>query len=395
MLLPYRCKNPPETFPLATYLLIAINIAVYAVTSDGFVQVKESVVDTYGLSYQHMSARNWAASLFLHGDPMHLLGNCWFLHIFGASVEGRLKTPKFLVLYFFAGLTGDFLHMAIFGPSFPDIPTIGASGAIMGVMGAAIYMFPHAEVLVFYGYGFYWGTTSWALLWVGIMYVAFDVVGVICCGPYSGVANLAHLGGVGGGLLFALIARVKRDTETQSQARSVLADSHDLGILNKYELRPLADTAPDDPLVALHWFRAEERAGFGFSAQCLDGFRRNLRKMIETLPVESVGQALVSYEAAGYQVPIRDGLQIALKLEGSAAPNLAATLYDLLLKRQDLDKESAATALLRRGIVSETKLGLYEIAVAHYEQVVRVDSMSPLAEQARHRIASLKRIGRA
>src|SRR5690349_1013449 len=134
MFVPYRCKNPPESFPWATYGLILANPFVYVCTTEYGLVIKESVLLEYGLTYDSMEPGDAFASLFLHANLMHLLGNMWFLHLFGSAVEGRLKWFKFLLVYFAAGFAGDALQLGIFGPMHPDIPGIGASGAIMGLM---------------------------------------------------------------------------------------------------------------------------------------------------------------------------------------------------------------------------------------------------------------------
>src|SRR5689334_7360513 len=115
MFIPYRCKNPPESFPWATCGLIAANVFVYVCTTRVGLVIKEPVVDEYGLKFSNINFRDAFASLFLHANLLHLLGNMWFLQLFGSAVEGRLRWFKFLLTYFLAGFAGDALHLAVFG----------------------------------------------------------------------------------------------------------------------------------------------------------------------------------------------------------------------------------------------------------------------------------------
>ncbi len=146
--LPYRAKNPPERFPYATLGLMITNTLIFAATSKYFLVVRESVVHQYAVSHETFSFPRLLSAMFLHGDLFHLASNMLFLWIFGASVEGRIKPFKFLGLYFLAGLGGGVLHEVMVGILAPKQFGLGASGAIMGVAGAYLYMFPYRSYAV-------------------------------------------------------------------------------------------------------------------------------------------------------------------------------------------------------------------------------------------------------
>ena len=145
-------------------------------------------------------------SMFLHGGWLHLLGNMLFLFVFGRSVEDRFGHIKFLCLYFLSGLAGATLHIVLNAGS--RIPTIGASGAIAGVLGAYFVSFPRARIttlipLIF----FFWTIELPAILLLGYWFFIQFFTGyqmlAIQSATGSGVAWWAHVGGFLVGMLLA------------------------------------------------------------------------------------------------------------------------------------------------------------------------------------------------
>ncbi|MBA4292030.1 rhomboid family intramembrane serine protease [bacterium] len=136
-------------------------------------------------------------SLFLHGNLMHLVGNVLFLAAFGPSVEEALKSPRFALYYLFWGLFAAAAHIFV-NPS-SDIPTVGASGAIGGVLGAYFLLFPGAQIRVVIPPFFFlpFSVTSWMLLVIWFLWQIFI--------PQAGVANWAHVGGFLAGMVTILV----------------------------------------------------------------------------------------------------------------------------------------------------------------------------------------------
>src|SRR5947209_6003270 len=162
MLLPYKSKNPPESFPFATIGLIAINLIVYACTTKDGLSIRREVVEQYAVSGEHFTLLRCFTSMFLHGGVLHILGNMWFLYLFGFAVEGRLRSLKFLIVYMAAGFAGDLLHQALLGSSHPERFSLGASGAIMGILGSALYMFPFSKVNFVWSWSYtWWQVVTW------------------------------------------------------------------------------------------------------------------------------------------------------------------------------------------------------------------------------------------
>jgi membrane associated rhomboid family serine protease len=151
-------------------------------------------------------------SMFLHGSWMHLLGNMWFLWLFGNNIEDSMTRPRFMAFYLLTGLAAAFAQIAANPAS--EVPMVGASGAISGVMGAYLVLFPRARVYTMVPLGFF--IQSFALpAWVMLIYWAFlqFAGGLTSVGDEQtgGVAFWAHLGGfVAGVALIKLFERPDR-----------------------------------------------------------------------------------------------------------------------------------------------------------------------------------------
>ena len=146
---------------------------------------------------------------------MHILGNMWFLYIFGDNVEDRFGHFNFAVIYLLCGVLASLTHL-VSGPESP-IPTIGASGAIAGVMGAYLVLYPHARVLAIIPLGIIIQTMVVpAYLFLGIWFALqfFQSIGSIS-GEAGGVAWWAHTGGFVVGAVFGLLFRNKGQVQEE------------------------------------------------------------------------------------------------------------------------------------------------------------------------------------
>ncbi|MSO62617.1 MAG: rhomboid family intramembrane serine protease [Acidobacteria bacterium] len=155
---------------------------------------------------------NVVTSMFLHGSWMHLLGNMWFLWLFGNNIEDSMTRPRFLTFYLFSGLAAALLQVVADANSI--VPMVGASGAISGVMGAYLVLYPRVRVFTLVPLGFFM-TTIALPAWAMLIYWAFIQLasGVTSIGSESqgGVAFWAHLGGfVAGVALVKLFERRDR-----------------------------------------------------------------------------------------------------------------------------------------------------------------------------------------
>jgi membrane associated rhomboid family serine protease len=150
-------------------------------------------------------------SMFLHGSWMHLLGNMWFLWLFGNNVEDAMTRPRFLAFYLASGLAAALLQTIVEPRSI--VPMVGASGAISGVMGAYLVLYPRVRVFTLVPLGFLMTTLAlpaWAMLlyWAFLQLASGLFSGVT--GAQGGVAFWAHVGGFVAGLLLVSVFR-RRD----------------------------------------------------------------------------------------------------------------------------------------------------------------------------------------
>ena len=211
---PFRDNIPSRTYPLVTMALIWINVLVFTFQLShgaGF----DNFIKTYAMVPAQVTGQMepgplgpWLplfVSMFLHGSWLHLLGNMWFLYLFGDNVEDRLGHWRFLWFYLFCGTVAGVAHI-ISAPA-STVPTVGASGAIAGVLGAYLVLYPRARVATMLWFGFFIDVIElpaitflgwWFLLQLipGLFEVSMGEVG-------GGVAWWAHVGGFLAGFVFA------------------------------------------------------------------------------------------------------------------------------------------------------------------------------------------------
>jgi membrane associated rhomboid family serine protease len=232
---PIRDENPHFLTPYATYALIALNVLAWVVLQGlgtdpalarslcNLALIPGELLQTVapgtrielgpGITCQLGSDPAWytpVTSMFLHGGWFHLIGNMWFLWIFGNNVEDSMGHVRFAVFYLLCGLAAAGLQVAIDPDS--AIPMVGASGAIGGVMGAYVMLYPKVRVYMLVFLGFFVTTfTVPAMFMLGYWFLIQLVSGFTSLGNQGGgVAFWAHIGGfVAGGLLILLF----RDAE--------------------------------------------------------------------------------------------------------------------------------------------------------------------------------------
>jgi membrane associated rhomboid family serine protease len=229
-----------------------INIIVFILTVDDTGSIRASISRDYGSSGEKLPFLNFFTSMFLHGDPFHIIGNMLFLWVFGQAVEGRLGVPRFLAVYFTAGLAGSLLDSAIRLSSIGIMGlSIGASGCILGIMGAYWYIFPWSNVCIFYWFLIViYGVWEVAAAWVIGAYVLLQFLyGIGAIGSLGGVAYFCHVGGAVAGVLLCMALNVKRDSAAVSEAREIQADLKDMSQLPLYSLQTMLDHDPTDPQI--------------------------------------------------------------------------------------------------------------------------------------------------
>ena len=220
-MIPLRDTRTSNSKPTVTILIILANILVflYTLSLDGYTQ--NHFVATYAMVPAHMHLSTLLSSLFLHAGWMHLIGNMWFLWVFGDNVEDVLGHGKYLGFYLACGVLASLAQYAM--SPYSRIPTLGASGAIAGVMGAYLVKFPRNRILTLLPIIIFWTTIdvpAWLILiyWFGLQFLG--VLGT-SMSQGGGVAFFAHIGGFIAGMILDLHAGDQ--AALFAAARSVLA----------------------------------------------------------------------------------------------------------------------------------------------------------------------------
>ncbi|MCB0833444.1 MAG: rhomboid family intramembrane serine protease [Bacteroidetes bacterium] len=222
-MIPLRDTVPSYSYPVVTVTIIVLNAFVWIfelllgpdlavfIAHFGIVPAKYfwladnqpfAVVDRF---------LPFLTSMFLHGGWMHVIFNMWYLWIFGDNIEDRLGHARFVLFYLAAGIGAGIFHLLINSDS--AVPTIGASGAIAGVMGAYFVLFPHSRVLTFIPIFFFFQIVEIpAVFFLGFwIFIQFFQGGVSLLSANSGgVAWWAHFGGFAIGALIALFFRKRK-----------------------------------------------------------------------------------------------------------------------------------------------------------------------------------------
>ncbi len=202
-----------QTAPVVVYALIALNVALFFAELNGgdpFI-VRWAFVPRRFLADPAGGFVTVFTSMFMHGGWLHLGGNMLYLWIFGDNVEDRFGHLKFLVFYLLCGIAATFAQMA-FNPG-SNVPNVGASGAIAGVLGGYILLFPGARVRVLMGRSV---VPMPAFVVIGLWIILQLVSGIGSIAPTAdtgGIAYMAHIGGFAAGFVLTLVLRGNRGAE--------------------------------------------------------------------------------------------------------------------------------------------------------------------------------------
>jgi len=230
---PFKDENPAELTPFITVGLIVANLAAWifiqgmganlqlSVCEYGLIPVELTQKPVQGPDVCPLGGLSWGAiftSMFMHGGWLHLGSNMMFMWVFGNNVEDSMGHVRFLVFYLFCGFVAAAGH--VFLNSASGMPTVGASGAISGIMGAYIVLYPQVRVHVFFPPFWVFSMRAWAVL--GYWIVIQLVMGVGQLGGYSsGVAVWAHIGGFFAGLVLVKIFERPQLVDAKREGRRI------------------------------------------------------------------------------------------------------------------------------------------------------------------------------
>ena len=223
---PIRDSVPSQTFPIVNILIIVTNTVIF-VYEVSLGPELEALFGSYGLiptRFFQLLANHpsdvvnigfpFFSSMFLHGGWAHFIGNMWFLWIFGDNVEDRMGHGRYIFFYLLMGIGAGAVHLAFNTDS--SVPTIGASGAISGVMGAYLMLYPGGRVTTYIPPFFFLAVPAFLFLILWMVLQTFQ--GLASLGlPSSagGVAWWAHIGGFVLGAVLVFVFRKRRPESTE------------------------------------------------------------------------------------------------------------------------------------------------------------------------------------
>jgi membrane associated rhomboid family serine protease len=240
---PYKDDNPTLRRPVITYCIIATNLAIWFFVQGAGTEpaISRSICDlglipreilgaaTAGESFElgpHTVCalqgdppwHTLVTSMFMHGGWAHILGNLWFLWIFGNNVEDAMGRIRFVVFYLLCGVAAAGAQVAAMPAS--AIPMVGASGAIGGVMGAYVVLYPRVRVHLLVILGIFITTITIPAYFMLGYWVLLQILGTMLDVEGAGVAFWAHLGGFGAGVVLIWLFKNERLVETHRRALS-------------------------------------------------------------------------------------------------------------------------------------------------------------------------------
>lgn len=230
-MIPIKDQNPTHRFPAVTVSLIVLNVIAFIFQApslfdvslwprfaDTWALIPDQLTDAFGAEFYTIFS-----SMFLHGGLMHIGGNMLYLWIFGDNIEDKLGRGRFLAFYLICGVIAALAHVMIDPAS--QIPTIGASGAVAGVLGGYLLLYPMVKVTTMIPILLFrrFQIPAWVLL--GLWFAMQLFSGFSQASETAGVAFWAHIGGFAAGfLLVRLIGPTRRMNEEQIEYIARLGD---------------------------------------------------------------------------------------------------------------------------------------------------------------------------
>ena len=206
-MIPLRDVIPSRTPPYITITIIILNAIAWLFELNLPDDVRQAFLTVYGVVPADFHASTLITSMFLHGSWMHVIGNMWYLWIFGDNVEDRLGHGRFIIFYLACGIVAA-VGQILIDPASP-LPTIGASGAIAGVMGAYFVLYPRSRVLTLVPLILWWEIFEMPAIvllgfWFLMQLFSAGAIAITSSTGGGGVAFMAHVAGFlcGAGAIF-------------------------------------------------------------------------------------------------------------------------------------------------------------------------------------------------
>ena len=226
-MIPIRDDAPRYSTPYVNYFLLALNVIVFLAMWIGVPAPAQQVVNVFGfrpvwltsLVFAHQNTAGIAGiitiftAMFMHASWLHLIGNMWVLYIFGDNIEDYIGHFSYLIFYLVAGVAAALLHTLLNPTSM--VPSVGASGAIAGVMGAYFILFPSARVLTLvpFLFVFFLWLPAWIVLgyWILVQFLSGAATSIAYSNQTGGgIAFWAHVGGFAAGIAMIKLFPTRR-----------------------------------------------------------------------------------------------------------------------------------------------------------------------------------------
>lgn len=202
-MVPLRDTQPSYSRPLVISLIIALNAMAFLFELSLEPDLREAFIFQYGIIPDRFQYADIFTSMFLHGGWLHLIGNMWFLWIYGDNIEDILGHGKFAIFYLLCGAAAALTH--VLTQPYSRIPTIGASGAIAGVMGAYLVKFPHSRIITLVPIFVFFTTMEIPAVFILVYWFLLQIFqGFGSVAPVAnrgGTAWFAHVGGFIAGII--------------------------------------------------------------------------------------------------------------------------------------------------------------------------------------------------
>jgi membrane associated rhomboid family serine protease len=203
-MIPLRALLLRKSAPIVTLLIIAANVYFFLFEMAQPIYMRDRFIEHYALIADQFHPTAFVTSMFLHGGWLHLLGNMWFLWVFGSHIEDVMGSSKFLIFYLVSGVASAMVQFVANLGS--PVPTIGASGAIAGVMGAFLILYPRVRVVTLVFIVFFITTIEIPAAFMLIYWFAIQLLSglgsLTSVSQAQGIAWFAHVGGFVAGILF-------------------------------------------------------------------------------------------------------------------------------------------------------------------------------------------------
>jgi membrane associated rhomboid family serine protease len=373
MFIPVGTNLKLKKIPFATIGLLLINWLVYAFTHGLYYKTDFLIWRYFYLQPGEPYPWQLITSMFFHGSFWHLLGNSVFLWIFGIYVEDKVGWKQYLFLYFLTGIAAGLIHSTMTGLWMRDqltIPTLGASGAISGIMGVYLYRCYYSKIkLLFF---FVLPVQIPAVIFLGFWFIR-DFLGGIAAikGIHQNVAFWAHVGGFLSGLATSKYLKYEGQAKREKLEHAVrkhlgTREGYAEGIMAAEQL---LQTDANNP--QLHLKMAQAKSAMGGSREGKEHYQQAIKLMLDT-DREKVVEVFVEYWKKYLTImEPQQQLRVSRLLARSGNTSLARTTLEAMINSNYPPDRSMEAAYLDLAKLYEQELKQYDLARAVYHQYMK------------------------